>query len=98
MTEHVARSLSHCPFRGGTRLPAPKGHRFSGSPPHAARFARKGMLAIAIPDWPRPLLCDELVAVPVHREDVLRLVRLCLDFSSKLDDEVVDGAVGRAGL
>src|SRR5690349_7083763 len=41
---------------------------------------------------------DQLIAEPVHCEDVLRLFGLSFDLAAQLDDEVVDGAVGRACL
>lgn len=37
----------------------------------------------------------ELVAVTVDGEDVLRFVRGLFDLLAQLDDEVVDGAIGR---
>src|SRR6185369_4115702 len=40
----------------------------------------------------------ELIAEAVDREDVARLAALGLDLLAQLDDEVVDGAVGRVRL
>ena len=41
----------------------------------------------------RHALRHELVAEPVHREDVARLLAVVLELLAQLDDEVVDGAV-----
>src|SRR5688500_17023353 len=41
---------------------------------------------------------DELVPKPVHRENMLRLLRLLLDLPAELHDEVVDRAIRGVGF